>query len=412
LADAGPFGLLREQRIAASGVRTVFTPHQPVQSAALFFGRQQQVQSIVESILTPGQHAVLFGDRGVGKSSLANVSSEVLFIQLVGGKYIPIRCDSASTFESISSRILEELGVPSGAVTTTETSTHEVSGGVGIPGLNLGGTGTRSASRSREEAQRSWSPSTVGAAMAQHEGLVVIDEFDALRHESDRHRIAELIKHLSDSGAKLKILVVGIAESCTDLMAGHPSVQRCLREVELGRMPQAEVRQLVAGNAEKVGLAFDRPVVDEIVRLSSGYPHFAHLLALKCAEDAVGNESAVVDAAVLDRAVILAAGDAEQTLRSSYADAVRSHSTDMYGTIVAAAADIDSVEFTAADLRDAVEARTGKPIGQGSLNNYFQRLVSDGEGSILRREAMGVYRFNDPRMKSYIRIVTRRPLLA
>jgi putative ribosome biogenesis GTPase RsgA len=48
----------------------VFTPHTPVNLVELFLGRTEEVQSIVAQINTPGQHSLLFGDRGVGKSSL------------------------------------------------------------------------------------------------------------------------------------------------------------------------------------------------------------------------------------------------------------------------------------------------------------------------------------------------------
>ena len=63
------FGLRRESLIAKSKVRSIFTPHQPIVSQDLFFGRSKSVSKLIENINTPGQHAILYGDRGVGKSS-------------------------------------------------------------------------------------------------------------------------------------------------------------------------------------------------------------------------------------------------------------------------------------------------------------------------------------------------------
>lgn len=70
---ADPYGLEREVKIARSGVRNVFTPHQPVAQHTFLYGRSTAVKTLVETLNTPGQHVLLYGDRGVGKSSLANV---------------------------------------------------------------------------------------------------------------------------------------------------------------------------------------------------------------------------------------------------------------------------------------------------------------------------------------------------
>ncbi|MFY9719669.1 MAG: ATP-binding protein [Candidatus Cybelea sp.] len=51
----------------------VFTPSSPIDSNDLFAGRRQQVTQIINAINQGGQHAGLYGERGVGKTSLANV---------------------------------------------------------------------------------------------------------------------------------------------------------------------------------------------------------------------------------------------------------------------------------------------------------------------------------------------------
>jgi tRNA(Met) C34 N-acetyltransferase TmcA len=92
----------QEQRIKLSGIRNIFTPHRPIKSATLFAGRQPQVRSIGQALDSPGQHVVLYGDRGVGKSSLATVVT-MLHGQQFRGESYDIRCDSMSTFESVLS---------------------------------------------------------------------------------------------------------------------------------------------------------------------------------------------------------------------------------------------------------------------------------------------------------------------
>lgn len=49
----------------------VFTPGSPVNERDLFSGRIEQIQSVLDAVTQRGYHAVLYGERGVGKTSLA-----------------------------------------------------------------------------------------------------------------------------------------------------------------------------------------------------------------------------------------------------------------------------------------------------------------------------------------------------
>lgn len=256
------------------------------------------------------------------------------------------------------------------------------------------------------QATGSLSPSTVTEALKDLEALFLIDEADAISEQGDRRRLAELIKLLSDEGAPFKVMVVGIASTGAELTAAHPSVGRCLRETKLKRMEDKELEEIISSGASSLGLQFEPEVTRRIVSLSAGYPHFTHLLALKCAEEAVAEGRRVVQPAHLARAMELAIEDAEGTLRRVYSDAVRSQS-DMYRQVLVAAASLDPEEFSSAKLRDAIELQTGSAISQGSLNNYFQRLVAQDGSKILRRTGQGHYRFEDPRMLSYVRIANK-----
>jgi len=394
------FGLERERKIADSGIRNIFTPHQPISEVDLLFGRQTEVQKLIETLNTPGQHVLLYGERGVGKSSLANVVATLLRLMLDIKLYVK-RCDQSDTFESILLRPLADVGAD---LTLTQLDT-QVDTKLGADIKVLRGERAKSVMASYA-AHHVLSPSTVAEAIAEIDALLVVDEADAIGNLADRRKLAEMIKLLSDSGAKFKVMIVGIAGIGGELTAAHPSVQRCLRETKLERMSNAELEQIVATGSQKAGLIFSRGVINAIVSLSAGYPHFTHLIALKCAEQAVGEDRKNIDETHLKDALVLAVKDAEGTLKREYDDATRSFATEMYADIVAAAATLLTEEFNASSLREAIESRVGMPISQGSLNNYLQRLVSDDGSTILQRTAKGVYRFSDPRMSSFARMNT------
>lgn len=404
MVNTDPFGMVRERKIIRSGARDVFTPHRPINSTELFFGRQDLVRRLVEQMNTPGQHAILYGERGVGKTSLAIVASQVLR-ELVGGQLHIKKCDSSDSFPTIVAIPLRKLGIDIDVIETEASKQTSGEASLGVAVAKIGAAGEKRTKETISGARtRANSPAWVAEKLAPVEALFIIDEADAISDVEDRKKLAELIKHLSDEGSSFKILVVGISETADHLTGGHPSVHRCLRETKLDRMTDSEIAVIVTQGADKLGLEIAEEAVTAIVELSAGYPHFAHLLALKCAEEAIGEDAWSISTDDLEGALSVAADDAEGTLQLQYDEASRSHQTDMYKNILTAAAECTLPEFTASELREELGELVGRDITQQRLNYYLRRLVSDTDSTVLRRMAIGIYRFNDPRMPSYIRI--------
>lgn len=398
------FGLDRELKIVRSGVRDIFTPHQPIQSLELFFGRQKQVAALIEHLNTPGQHGLLFGDRGVGKSSLANIASELLLARFVSGKLFVKRCDSTDSFLTVVEKPLMEVGVDISLMSRSEGSKKEGGGKLGGGGIGANFGGSKSRENQYGSIRDQVSPSWVADKLISLNGLLLVDEVDALKYKKDRHQIAELIKQLSDSGSPFKLLLVGIADTGADLTAGHPSVYRCLKETPLKRMEDEELEGIVRRGEERLQLKFTVAAKKRIVSVSSGYAHFTHLLALKAAEDAIAEGRNEIGIQAVEKATRRAVDDAEGSLKRTYDAAIRSGKTDEYRKIICASTISGVDEFTAANLRDSYKKLWGHEIKQSVLNNYLVRLVSNDGSAVLRRLAKGVYRFSDPRMPSFVRI--------
>lgn len=398
--------LKRQRAIVHSRIREIWTPHRPIFSIDLFAGRPREIEAIVDAAETPGQHAILFGDRGVGKSSLANIA-RVLVESFFQRKTYLIRCDSTTTFASIAADIVKDLEIPLVRRDVTDTKRTQAHGSVGIPILGAGTEAELIHTVTEEAEAIRWSPSTICRSLQGRKAFIVIDEIDVLRSRDDRHQVAELIKQLSDSGTEVKLLVVGIGTTTAGLLAGHPSVHRNLKEVHLGRMTNREVRNLIATNTGRTKHSFAPAVVSEIVRLSDGFPYFTQLLGLKCSELAVANNRRSVFPSDLPQALHGAVEDAEETLTTEYGDAVRSHETQMYEWILKAAASTETMEVSAKHLRDEISKMAGRTVLQRDLNNAFTRLVRPDGTGILKRLSRGIYRFSDPRMKVYVRMVSK-----
>ena len=408
MADSIKKLIEREKEILRAGVRKIYTPYKPIKSIDLFSGRREEVHRLIEHMNTPGQHVLLYGDRGVGKTSLANI----LVIVLKGmdhGVLIEKRCDSTDTFASIVAKPLSGVGVD---VTLSATQRQKTVSGELEAGIQIikGKANTEKSSIDifNGIGEQANSPAWVAEKLKDTSALFIIDEVDALVANSDRRKVAELIKHLSDAGSPFKIMIVGIAETAEKLTGGHPSVHRCLNETKLNRMSEEELAEIVTTGSEKLGLDFEEQAIHAIGEFSAGYPYFTHLLALKCAEEAIAEGRSRITLRDLNPALNAAAQDAEGTLKTLYDTAVRSYQTaDMYRLIVRAAAycATDKSEFTSRELREKIKLFSGESVSQNTLSNYFKKLVSNGEDKILQRLAIGVYRFSDPRMPSFVRIV-------
>lgn len=383
-----------ERRLKESGVRNVFTPHTPINQENLFRGRMVEVQQILSTLNTPGQHVLLFGDRGVGKSSLANVTSSKL-IKIAGKELVIKRCSKSDSFSSIFENVLIKCGID------ISVQTKSMSGS-----LSVNGFGYQECTECKGFSDKVQSPSWVCDKVKDFNILLLVDEFDSIQNKDDKHKVAEVIKLLSDSNSSFKIFVVGIAESADELTAGHPSVQRCLKEIKLSKMSNRELVDIINSGSAKLKLNFTRDAKFRICGLSSGYPHFTHLIALKAAEIAIVNELVDIDIEQINEAIEKSIIDCENSLRQSYEDTVKSSSTMViYRKVLYATALCYDEFIRSKDIRFIYKLIFEEEITQQRLNQYLSKLVSNSNDKILRRLTKGVYRFTDPRMSSYIRLV-------
>ena len=63
--------------------------------------------------------------------------------------------------------------------------------------------------------------------------LVIFDEFDRLESQDTKRALADTIKALSDNAVDATILMVGVAESVSDLIAEHESIERALIQIPM-----------------------------------------------------------------------------------------------------------------------------------------------------------------------------------
>ena len=127
---------------------------------------------------------------------------------------------------------------------------------------------------------------------------------------------------------------------------------------------------------------------------------------MKAAEIVIINELENIGIDEVNEAIEKSIIDCENSLRQSYEETVKSSSTMVvYRKVLYATALCYDEFIRSKDIRFIYKLIFEEEITQQRLNQYLSKLVSNSDDKILRRLTKGVYRFADPRMSSYIRLV-------
>ncbi|MBY0300082.1 MAG: AAA family ATPase [Methylobacterium sp.] len=388
----------------------VFTPGAPINEKQLFAGRLIQVNSILDAVSQRGYHAVLFGERGVGKTSLSNVLSEFLGTP---ASFITSRtnCDASDTFSSLWKKGLQDIVISQRK-----------------PGVGFTGEDTTAASSIASMMPDNVTPDAVRRLLtdlARSATLVIIfDEFDRIEDMSVKTAMADTIKSLSDYSVDATILIIGVADSVDDLIKEHQSIERALIQIPMPRMSDDEIKEIVTRGASRLAVTFDNSAVDEIASLSQGLPYIAHLLSLQACRQSFGRLSELVSSHDVEQGIEKSLDQWQQSIKSAYYEATKSPQPGhIYKEVLLACAlaEVDDLRyFTAASVRKPLRIITGKNYDIPNFARHLKELSDEGRGGILQRvgEKRKIrYRFGSPMLRPYIimrgfkdRIITKSML--
>lgn len=381
-----------EKRIQAGGV---FTPGSPVNERDMFAGRIEQLNSIISASSQRGYHAVLYGERGVGKTSLANVLSDIL--QSVQ-HYLTCRvnCDASDTFSSLWIKVFRDI-----VVTRSK------------PGTGFGAEDVVEQHSLIATLPAELTPDDVRRTLAElgrgTTALVVFDEFDRVSDKFITVLMADTIKVLSDFGVNATILLIGVADSVDDLIHGHQSIERALVQIPMPRMSPSEIGDIIEKGLTRLGMTADDDVLTQIVTLSQGLPYITHMLALHTVQHAIGRHSLNIHASDAEKGIKSALDGWQQSIKMSYYDAVRSPQPgNIYREVLLACALAETDDlgyFPAASVRAPLQTITGRAYDIPNFARHLKELSETGRGEILQRtgETKRIrYRFRSPLLRPYI----------
>jgi hypothetical protein len=274
-----------------------FSPNRPLTDPERFAGRRDQVDAVVDALYQTahgiGQHTILTGDRGIGKSSLLQQA-----VLLAEGQ------------TTLVDRLGLDLGLPPGRAYNFAVGMHETNPDESLPGLvdnalqkfqsrgqrllsgwkltvsfkdyvkaerELGGGGGETLSKLVDATVEQL---TAARAGARSDGIILfIDEIDRV---SPQTRAATFFKLVSEELARADVnnvafFLAGITGAIQRLEEEHASIVRVFRDIPLPRLSLEETREILVKGCGAVGVVVDEAVVPLVHRYAVGRPEAVHL---------------------------------------------------------------------------------------------------------------------------------------
>ena len=372
-----------------------FTPSAPISSKDQFKGRGKQVRDVIESLFEPGQHAVIFGERGVGKTSLANIIPTVLSKSQMA--VVKVNCNRSDDFKSIWTKALEKLPYifTENSVGFKPDNKEEI--------INL----------SKLIPQKDKITTTdIGILFAKFDltTLFIFDEFDTISSDRIYSKFADLVKELSDEKSNVKIIFVGIANNVTDLIGEHPSIERCLKQVKLLRMLNDDLIEIVQNGYNSIGITCSEIFQDRIVKLSSGFPHYTHLLSKYIGHASLDKRTLDITEEIFYDGLGRAIENANESIKELYRKATTTSTgkQNKFANILHACALAKTDQFNTfgtVDILNSYNMLTGKAEIQPGIAYNIGKLCQQERGTILEKidaASYNRYRFQNPLLRAYI----------
>ena len=261
-------------------LRSAFTPSQPVIDRRMFAGRVEVLTTLIRSIEDQRVHVIMYGERGIGKTSLVHVLTQAA----QDARYIVVyvSCGASSTFDEIFRAVATDIPLlfHSGFAPTDDEAERGGTLADLLPAATL-------------------TPRLVADLFAKLTGtrvLVVLDEFDVCESVEFRRNIAELIKNLSDRSIRTQLVIAGVAADLTELVEHIPSIRRNIFAMQVPKMTAAEVNHLVENGEAISGVTYDKDATDFIVFVANGSPYLASLLSHHAGLAAIDRGASAVSA--------------------------------------------------------------------------------------------------------------------
>jgi uncharacterized protein len=423
--------------------RLLFLPSTPIREPSRLYGRAEQLERIRRELRSPGRSVFIFGDRGVGKTSLAQTAA---FSEDNTEKDPElVRCYQADFSQLITKVARHFMGMPHYAKEVRKKVLELKIGGAAGHILHRVETQPNELVRIEPLYAVDLLKQVVAANSVP---VVVVDEMD-LASPQLKQDLAHFIKQLGDEDCPVKFIFTGIAKDVDELLSAHQSASRAVASVRLEPLVVGDLLRILDNGFRSLDIGVPDIIKKRIALMSDGFAYFTHLLGLKLAERALDAGVDQVGETLLENAIADAVADTEVELKRPYELAVKKYH-DRYETLLWGLADhwqmdrsskemwrsylvvcrkrfkqqgqvfiepeeigpediADEPDESSSDAHEDLEARDGLMVlSKAQFPQALHRLKQKPYGEILESPQRGWYRFRLSMMRGYCRLMAAR----
>lgn len=404
-----------------------FLPSSGVEDPHRFAGRHEEIEELTNALMTTGSIPLIYGQRGLGKSSVALQLSRIAQgdIELLAelelddlalpeeDRFITfyVNCsDSTKGLKQILQLMInaveslkhEKIREAANERLIDKTTRRSISLKVFKAETTKKYTAEIKAldtSSFTEEEKLARLAETLTDVYGQ-KVLFVVDELD---RAANTKGLASFLK--SYSSEYLKFALVGIGTTEGDLLRDHASLSRQLVPVRLPLMTAQELES-IADRAQDFlaehgeNYEFSEPAKEELARIASGFPWFVHLIGQAALIDANRSGDALIKRAAVERVVrSLPRRRLARQFHEKYLRAVRdSYQREIMLRLFA--------QWKGEDVPTSSIYPLAKALGVSGPSTYLGHLTQETCGYILTRSPQLArhYRFTDEMFKVYVRM--------
>jgi uncharacterized protein len=391
-----------------AALKETLSPTTPIRSPEHLRGREKKLEDIRRALVQPGRSVFVYGDRGVGKTSLAQTAA--FEHQSASKPPVLIGCDVSSTFGRVAQQISTRLlGLDGTLIKTSDQTKGSLS--VKPLAVELQHSTDKGPVPIPNSVDEAINMMLQAARAHSAQPVIVVDEFERLKDDNERALFADLIKQTGDQSMPFKLIFCGVASSLSELLDTHHSCYRYLVTVELERLPAAARFEIANEAANAVGITIEPSSLGRISAISDGFPHYVHLITEKLLWEVFSDENTIAESRPTHylQAIKAAVLDIEAKLKASYEKATQKYAeSDQYEAVLWALADHHELSRRSADIFDVYSHLTRKydiqTLPRDRFTQRINALKRATHGSILKGSRQGWYEFREPVMRGYVRL--------
>jgi len=383
------------------------TPARAIASPEHLKGREKMLMQIDRAFNSQGKHVFIYGDRGVGKTSLAQTAASLH--QSSDADPILVSC-GGPTFLSVVRDAVKQ-SIPAGDAVFQRKLEHKFKAGFGGVGYDFSRSLTSGIIPAIDTVNDAVQLLKFVAEFHSQEPIIIFDEFDQLADDTQRKTCAELIKLVSDSRVGVRFIFCGIGTSLEELIGVHLSTGRYISPVQLDRLTHDARWKIIEAAFTAVAVSIPHHHKVRIGQISDGFPSYIHLMAEQILWSMFDDSRAVAlcHQEHFNSGVSNAVREAETTLKIIYDRATQKHSDD-YQEVLWAIADDHMLRRQTTDiyeksyLRIMSERPNRKRLTKDQFSGRLNNLKTSRHGEIIVGKGAGWYEFRENIVRGYVRL--------